>query len=213
VILAFGRHGGADVERPSKQFNKILEAEQLLSNIGYWTGPIDGINDAGFRHALTAFQKVEGRPRTGRLNENELIALRGAKRPSPLEAGPFHVEIDLERQVLFVVDDTGTVSRILPVSTGDGDWFKSSGHTRRAVTPTGRFKIFRKIAGLRRSDLGLLYYPNYIIGGVAIHGSLSIPPEAASHGCIRIPLYASKEFFQITPLGTPVVVHRGMPAE
>ena len=191
----------------------ILEAEELLSNSGYWTGPIDGVADAGFQHSLMAFQKVEGRPRTGRFDENELVALRAAKRPLPLETGAFHVEIDLERQVLFVVENNGTVSKILPVSTGDGESFTSSGWTRRASTPAGRFKIFRKVWGLHRSELGLMYYPSYIVGGVAIHGSTSIPAIAASHGCIRIPLYAAKELYELTPIGTTVIVHRGIPAE
>jgi lipoprotein-anchoring transpeptidase ErfK/SrfK len=55
----------------------------------------------------------------------------------------------------------------------------------------------------------LLYYPNYISGGVAIHGSLSVPAQPASHGCIRIPMFAAKEFSQIIPIGMKVIVHDG----
>lgn len=53
---------------------EILEAEQRLSDLGYWTGPIDGAFDAVSRHALVAFQKVEGRERTGRFTNKELIS-------------------------------------------------------------------------------------------------------------------------------------------
>jgi lipoprotein-anchoring transpeptidase ErfK/SrfK len=112
---------------------------------------------------------------------------------------------------LFLVDKDGTVSRILPVSTGNDNWFTSEGWTRRAHTPTGRFEIYAKISGWRKSALGLMYYPNYVVGGVAIHGSLSVPAYPASHGCIRIPMYAAKEFSEITPIGTPVLVHSGEP--
>jgi hypothetical protein len=187
------------------------EAEERLSALGYWIGQIDDEIDGASRLALMAFQKVEGRARTGKLNEAELSALRSAKRPLPLETGEAHVEVDLERQVLFVVDGRGTVSKILPISTGNGELFTSEGWTRRAVTPCGRFTIYRKALGWRKSPLGWLYYPNYILNGVAIHGSFSIPAYPASHGCIRIPLFAAKEFSEMNPIGTKVIVHDGTP--
>ena len=185
----------------------IREAEQRLSDLGYWTGPIDRVLDAGSRQALIAFQKVEGRTRTGRLTLMELEALRSATRPAPLEAGPFHVEVDLVRQVLFIVHDGGTVSKILPVSTGNDKEFDTLEATLTAVTPRGRFKISRRIPGWRKSELGLMYYPGYIVGGIAIHGSKSVPAYPASHGCIRIPMHAAKEFSDLTPIGTTVIVH------
>ena len=36
-------------------------AEQRLWDLGCWAGPIDGKFDSDSRHALVAFQKVEGR--------------------------------------------------------------------------------------------------------------------------------------------------------
>jgi lipoprotein-anchoring transpeptidase ErfK/SrfK len=124
-----------------------------------------------------------------------------------LESGYAHIEVDLSRQVLFAVDVSGSVSKILPVSTGTGKLFTSEGKTRRAVTPSGRFTISHKISGWRRSPLGLLYYPNYIVGGIAIHGNPSVPVFPASHGCIRIPMFAAKEFSKINPIGTVVIVY------
>jgi lipoprotein-anchoring transpeptidase ErfK/SrfK len=187
----------------------IREAEQLLSGLGYWTGAIDGKMDTASRNALVAFQKVEGRQTTGLLTRSELEALQNATRPSPIESGYAHVEADLGRQVLFVVDDGGTVTKVLPISSGNGEEFTSEGWTRRAVTPTGRFKIYRKVEGWRKAPLGDIYYPNYFLGGVAIHGSASIPTRAASHGCIRIPVFAAKEFSEMIPTGTVVIVHDG----
>jgi len=67
--------------------------------------------------------------------------------------------------------------------------------------------VYRKIAGWHKSPLGMLYYPNYIIEGVAIHGSRSVPSRPASHGCIRIPISAAKEFSDLTPIGTIVLVY------
>ena len=197
--------------RPNAQLalsaQEIREAEQRLSDLGYWTGPVDGALDEGSRHALVAFQKVEDRQRTGKLTPDELQALRTAKRPHALESGDAHIEIDLSRQVLFAVDVSGSVSKILPVSTGTGRLFTSEGATRRAVTPSGRFTISHKISGWRKSPLGLLYYPNYIVGGIAIHGNPSVPVYPASHGCIRIPMFAAKQFSEIYPIGTVVIVY------
>jgi hypothetical protein len=184
-----------------------LEAEQLLWDLGYWAGPIDGKFDANSRHALIAFQKVEGRKRTGILTRAELKALQSASRPSPREEGYAHLEVDLARQVLFLVDAGGAVTRILPVSTGNGRSYIDHGEVHRATTPRGTFKVLRKINGWRKSSLGLLYYPNYIVDGVAIHGSPSVPAYPASHGCIRIPMFAAKELSQQAPVGTVVVLY------
>ena len=184
-----------------------FEAEQRLWDLGYWAGTVDGNFDSASRYALVAFQKVEGRPRTGSLTANELTALRTASRPTARHGGYLHVEIDLERQVLFLIDENGTVSRILPVSTGNGGLYTDHGQIHRALTPTGTFKVLRKINGWRLSSLGLLYYPSYIVNGIAIHGSLSIPTYPASHGCIRIPMFAAKELSSFVTVGTQVEIY------
>ena len=190
----------------------IAEAQRRLAELGYWIEGSDGRWNAASRHGLIAFQKVEGRPRTGRLTVAELQALNAASRPSPRETGFAHIEVDLKRQVLFMVDEDGTVSKILPVSTGNGKMFEIEGDTLPAVTPPGRFRIYRKLPGMRKSPLGLLYYPNYILGGIAIHGNGSVPATPASHGCIRIPMFSAVEFSEITPIGLQVIVYSAGPA-
>lgn len=185
----------------------ISEAEQRLSDLGYWTGPVDGVMDPVSRQAVIAFQKVERRKRTGHLNNEELIALRVAQRPTPYETGTAHFEIDIARQVLFYVDETGKVARILPVSTGNGRAYNSNGQKGVAHTPTGTFRVYQKINGWRRAPLGLLYYPNYIVKGYAIHGSPSVPTFPASHGCIRIPMFAAVEISKLAAVGTLVIVY------
>jgi hypothetical protein len=186
---------------------EILEAEQRLSALGYWTGPVDGVSDSGFWHALVAFQKVEGRKRTGRLTNEELEALRTAVRPVPRDTGYPHVEIDLQRQVLFIIDESDVLIHILPVCTGNEKFYVDHGQVHRAHTPRGRFIILRKIPGIRISSLGLLYYPNYIYEGVAIHGSWAMDVYPSSHGCIRIPMFAAKKFSELVPLGMEVIVY------
>jgi len=116
-------------------FEEILVAERRLSELGYLTGTVDGSLDSGSRHALIAFQKVERRQRTGKLTRAELQALLSASRPLPKYSGYAHVEIDLNRQVLFIVDKTGTVTHILPVCTGNEKTYMDHGEIHRAVSP------------------------------------------------------------------------------
>lgn len=187
----------------------VREAQQRLTDLGYWIGAADGKWGEASRHGLIAFQKIEHRTRTGRLSAEDVRALRNASRPEPRERGGAHVEVDLTRQVLMMVSDDGKVSRILPVSTGNGKQFDLEGEMVTAVTPTGRFRVYRKLTGWRVSPLGELYYPNYIIGGIAIHGNKAVPATPASHGCIRIPMYAAVEFSNLTPVGTQVIVYSG----
>ena len=187
--------------------NERRQAEQRLWELGYWAGPIDGKFDSASRQALIAFQKVEGRARTGNLTLTELSALHTASRPRPRFEGYAHIEIDLTRQVLLVIDETGTVYRILSVSTGNEGRYVDHGEVHRAHTPRGTFKVLRKINGWRLSSLGLLYYPSYILNGIAVHGSLSVPTYPASHGCIRVPMFAARELSRLMPIGIEVSVY------
>ena len=194
--------------------SEISEARELLDQLGYWInakGPGAKGKNGSLRHALIAFQKVEGRKRTGVLTVEELEALRVAQKPRALDTGYPHIEIDLHRQVLFVVNVHGADLRILPISSASGEFFTQGGETRQAITPTGRFKVYHKIEGWRKSPLGSLYYPNYIHYGIAIHGNPSVPAIPASHGCIRIPMFAAREFSEIATIGMVVIVYDSDP--
>lgn len=186
-----------------------LRAEERLHELGYFTGSVDGVWDRASRGALRAFQQVERRALTESLTASELEALEEASPPQPIDpAGP-HVEIDLERQVLFLVSAGGRVSHAVPVSTGNGRWFRAPGYTARAVTPVGRLAAFKKLHGWHESPFGKMYSPIFIVGGVAIHGHASVPARPASHGCIRVPLYAMDALWSAIAIDTPVLVHSG----
>jgi hypothetical protein len=215
------RHASADsrpVAAPKRAVkSKTLKAadhrvaEQRLADMGYWTGRVDGRWDVASRNALIAFQKVERLKPTGQLTRATFEILLNVNPPSPLEKGEAHIEVDLIRQVLFVVDGDGTVTKILPVSTGNGKPFKSQGWTRDALTHPGRYQVRQKIPGWKKSPLGRMYYPVYFMYGTAIHGYSSVPTRPASHGCVRIPMFAAKQFYKMIPVGMPVIVHRGDP--
>jgi len=176
---------------------ELKEAQSRLSEMGYGTGP----------QALSTFQKWEGRKITGRLTRAELEAIRNATPPRPRDAGYKHVEVDLDRQVLLLTNDDGEVTTILPVSTGSGKHYKEKRMSGLAYTPRGRFKIYNKLEGWRKSPLGLLYYPNYFSDGLAIHGNPEVPHSPQSHGCVRIPMWAAKEMSEQLSIGTIVLIY------
>jgi len=57
----------------------------------------------------------------------------------------------------------------------------------------------------------MIYYPSYFSGGFAIHGSASVPAYPASHGCVRVPMFAAKQLSEMIPIGTVVIVHDDKP--
>ena len=180
--------------------------EQRLADLRFDV-TVDGKMDDNTKQALIAFQKLNGLPRTGQPTPDVTNALATANAPAPLkpDGGATRVEIDLGRQVLFLYTN-GSLAKILPVSTGTGKRYCDEGKCGTAVTPTGSFRIERRINGWRKSDLGRLYNPMYFKGGIAIHGFPSVPTTPASHGCVRIPMSSANAFPSQVPDGTPVFV-------
>lgn len=192
---------------------QVEQLERRLDALRYDVGPPNDVFDATTRHAVVAFQKVEGLPVTGRATQDVVDRLAVARPPSPLVpgGGVTRVEVDLVRQVLLLFEGDA-LFRVLPVSTGSGKRFCEGGRCRRAVTPPGKFVVYKRISGWRKSDLGRLYNPVYFNEGIAIHGFPSVPPRPASHGCVRIPMSAAEWFPQRVPDGTPVYVLDGKTA-
>lgn len=189
---------------------EVLAIQQRLQALHYWVGTPDGIYAQDTVYAVMAFQKVTGMARTGRATDDVVAAMETATTPSPLVAGgeANRVEVDLPRQVLFLYEG-GSLSTILPVSTGNMERFCSEGYCRIAGTPTGAFKVYRQDKGWNEGPLGSLYNAQFIVGGIAIHGSRSVPAQPASHGCIRIPMSAAEWFPSKMSIGTPVYVTGG----
>ena len=208
-LLAGVGNATAGSSNPVLTKAETKQAEQWLKDLGYWTGPVDGVWDGASRQALVAFQKLEGARATGRLTRAEHNALSVAVPHRPKElSGGMHVEVDIGRQVLFLVDGDGKVGNILPISSGSGKRFKEPGYPEAmAITPCARLEVYQKVAGWRKSPLGEMHNPLYIVGGIAIHGSADVPAHPASHGCIRIPMFASQILPRMVPVGTPVLVY------
>ncbi|MGH8900789.1 MAG: DUF305 domain-containing protein [Egibacteraceae bacterium] len=189
---------------------QVLALEQRLEVLRFDVGQVDDVYDANTVQAVVAFQKLAGLPPSGRASPEVVDRLSSAQPPEPLVAGggPVRVEIDLPRQVLFLYQDD-RLFRILPVSTGSGERFCDEGECGLAETPPGAFRVSRRISGWRTSSLGRLFNPLYFNEGIAIHGFPTVPPQPASHGCVRIPMSSATWFPEKVPDGTPVYVVDG----
>jgi hypothetical protein len=150
----------------------------------------DGVFGEDDTDALLAFQKLAGLPRTGVADDLLWRRLLAARVPAARFPGD-HVEVDKERQVLFVVRG-GRVTLIVPTSTG------ATGNT-----PAGEWRVYRKVAGYD----WVLYYPSYFLRGFAVHGYPDVPPYPASHGCARIPLWIAQTVYGEMPDGSTVYVY------
>jgi peptidoglycan hydrolase-like protein with peptidoglycan-binding domain len=183
---------------------EVASLEQKLDALKYDVGKVDDAYDQNTAYGVMAFQKVNGMARTGRATDDVVAALATAKSPPALvpNGGENRVEVDIPRQVLFLYK-ANTLQKILTISSGNNQRFCSEGWCRRAVTPGGSYGFYRQGRGWETGPLGSLYNPVYFNGGIAVHGSRSVPAQPASHGCIRIPMGAAEWF--------PSAVHIGMP--
>jgi hypothetical protein len=184
--------------RPGSTGAAVVALRERLAELGYLVPAASATFTWELRDSVVAFQKVLGLPRDGVVTQAVWRRLEQAVPPRPRYAEPAdHIEVDKSRQVLYVVVG-GEVAGVLPVSTaGIAGYF----------TPTGRFAFYRKVLGWDPSPLGVLLHPLYFHGGYAIHGSPSVPPYPASHGCVRIPIWAAYGFYTAHGAGEPVYVY------
>ncbi len=165
----------------------VVDLNGRLNAIGFNADDAD-VFGAETRHAVYAFQKHHELATDGVFTA-EMWDLLAESVTLPRQRYADRVEVDLGKQLLYVVEGQEVVY-IAPISSGNGELYNTSRGTRAyAVTPEGEYTIERNIEGPRRSFLGTLYDPYYFLGGFAVHGSLSVPNQPASHGCIRVTMW------------------------
>jgi L,D-transpeptidase-like protein len=173
----------------ARLYNRSLVAQ------GYYVGHVAGHVSIGTRLATLAYRKVHNMARNESYGPSifrTLLMGRGAFQPRFHEG--HHVEVDISRQVMALVDGDKVVATF-HVSTG-----KSSTPTVR-----GNFHFYMKQPGYNSHGM---YYSVYFIGGYATHGYNPVPThEAASHGCVRNPIPFSRYIYNWIHLGDAMHVY------
>ena len=194
--------------KPGSSGPQVQALQQRLTQLGYRPGPVDGSYGSDTASAVLAFEKREGLGRDGTAGPEVLGRLQAPTGAGPRSsaAGP-RVEVDLDRQVAFVLDGAGTVTTI-NISSGSGqEYTDPDGSTQVAYTPTGDFSVYEKDDGNVEAPLGTLYKPLYFKEGWAMHGSPSVPAYPASHGCVRVSDDDQDFVFPLIPVGGQISVY------
>ena len=199
----------AELERGATG-ERVLALQERLAELGYFIPAPDGDFGPGTQQAVWALQKAAGISRDGVVGPATQAALDDGVRPRAQSGSGKVVEIDLDRQLLLAVED-GTVVRVVNASSGNGERFEAKGSSFRASTPRGTFAVGRQVDGNHESslELGSMWRPKFFTGGIAVHGSGSIPPWPASHGCVRVANGAMDWIWDTwgAPPGTTVLVY------
>ena len=164
----------------------VTYAQQRLNALGYWCGTPDGTFGHLTQQAVWALEKSAGARRSGRLDLSGWGLLERGVKPRPRSTSGTVIEVDLTKQILMVIG-SGRLVYTLNTSTGSGERYYSKGTWKTAWTPTGSYSIYyRWPSGWQVGSLGAMWRPTYWRESWAIHGSTSIPPYPASHGCCRV---------------------------
>lgn len=165
-----------------------------LDELGYAVPRNDSF-DAATGRAVMAFRKVNGMSRrhdAGRAVIEKVLAGKGAFKVRHRDAGR-HVEADIGRQVLALIDGTRVV-----------DTYHTSPGAPATPTIIGSFRVYRKDPGT--NALGM-YKSSYFIRGYAIHGYVDVPAFNASHGCLRVPIPDAARIYSWIRMGDRVITY------
>lgn len=201
--------------------SETVRLQERLLDLGFWVQATDGSYGLTTRQAVMAFQKYLGLPADGVMDETTAAYMSQlTERPQGRADAGTLIEVDKTRQLLFIVIE-GRTEWILNTSTGTEIPYERPNANNpdiiergSSITPNGLHNVNRSHAdGWREGDLGEIYRPRYFIGGVAVHGSNSIPNYAASHGCVRVSVPAMDWIWEndFMPMGSPVWVHGEIP--
>jgi peptidoglycan hydrolase-like protein with peptidoglycan-binding domain len=187
---------------------EVQMVQARLAELGFRPGNVDGHYGDATYSAVMAFQKHEGLDADGHAGPITMAALgNGLTRPGPRGGPTPRVEVDIDRQIAFVVAADGT-TRIINVSSGNGERYaRPQGGTGVANTPRGTYEIERRIDGVRVAPLGRMYRPMYFKGGFALHGSSNVPGYPASHGCVRTTNTDQDYLWDTIPNGARVEIY------
>jgi lipoprotein-anchoring transpeptidase ErfK/SrfK len=189
--------------------SSVARLQQTLKDKKFYRGSIDGIYGAQTQQAVMAFRKEIGASRSFSWSDSHWDELEIYQAPYTRFDEPDRVEVNLTKQTAHLFRN-GDLVATFPISSGNGERYFANGSWRTAITPTGDYNVFRRASGWYESTLGLgmMLDPWFFNGGIALHGSLSVPSGPASHGCIRLTTWDSGFLNRYMFIGMPVHVYR-----
>lgn len=199
---------GPNLLKLGDKSDEVADVQRRLAELGYLPGTPDGQFGVEMLSAVTAFQKHEGLDRDGVVGAAVREHLKHPTGAGPKSTTPVpHIEVDLDRQIAFVVLADGV--KILDVSTGSGKTYTAPGSSVQEVayTPTSTYSVYRAVDAPVVASLGTLYKPLYFKQGWAMHGEPLVPPYPASHGCVRTHDWDQDWLFPRIPVGTQISIY------
>ena len=178
---------------------RVRFLQSRLALLGYAVNRT-GVYDSSTARAVLAYRKANVMTRSGPASRTIFTRLAAGLGRFPVRY-PWHgrhVEADLGRQVLALVNPGGRVFRVYHMASG------------KPSTPTvlGTFRFYLKTPGTNAKGM---VHSNYFVGGYAIHGYPSVPTHPASHGCLRIPIANARFVFRWIRIGEPIDVYYRRP--
>jgi hypothetical protein len=162
---------------------------------------VTGRYDDATRRAVIAFRKVNRMKRVGNASRAVFSRVaRGLGAFRPRHRGRAHVEGDLTRQVLALVNRGGRVFKVYMTSSGRPG----------LTTPAGVHTFYRKQAGWNSSGMLDSVYFTHASGprtDCAIHGYFVVPIWNASHCCFRVPIPDARKIFNWVRIGQRIYVY------
>jgi peptidoglycan hydrolase-like protein with peptidoglycan-binding domain len=190
--------------------DRVGALQQRLQDLGYFVTSVDKAYGGETQQAVFALQKAAGLYRDGVVGDATQAAADNGVVPKAQTSSGKVLEIDIDRQLVLAVEN-GKVVKIINASSGNGETYEAKGATYTAYTPRGSFAVYREENRMYASslELGDMWRPKFFTGGIAVHGSASVPAFPASHGCVRVSNSAMDWIWDAwgAPSGTPVVVY------
>lgn len=206
---------------PGDRGPDVATLQTALTGAGFYHGAIDGEYGASTRSAVVAFHKLLGLERSDTFQALDWIRLGSLPPLDPAVAGlpsrpgeDRYLEVDLTRQLLFLVED-GRVAQVIPVSSGGGYRYRSArtGRTVLAATPKGDFRLLWHQTTWRCDRVtGWCVYKYWAFTDYyGIHGYRDVPAYPASHGCVRVTTWDADWLESRLFVGMPLHIWRDPP--
>ena len=176
-----------------RSFQEALAARGFLGR-----DRISGSFDDATWQGVVAFQGYNRMERTGSVGAETLALIqRGVIPEARFPERGKHIEIDISRGIVLLVNADGSVRRVIHTSTGAED-----------NTPDGEFTISRR----ERMSWNYKYklwmpYAQYFHEGFALHEFPEVPAYPASHGCARLHASNAPVVWDFGDFGMPVILY------